>query len=364
MSKYVVPCGRPSACPAELVSQVLSLAAMFESDMYCCMSTLSELSYTSPLKYFAAMLQIATQQQVRELNTAIVEGKTDREARLKVEQKLEHLAEQAELFKTQGEQALEKSKQAQEAAAQTQAQAAQEIAQAREQAQDAIERAANAHAQMVREARQEMERAVAAGKHDREARGEAERKIAELVREAEAMKELDQRALQDANRAREAVAHASQQLGRSRLQPVHVGENRSTSVKWVIVQNEAGPLEAKADAREVLKYVRDGEPLNLLTIVGAARRGKSFLMNALTGSDNIFLVSPEEVACTAGADLSPILMPLAEFERGGGGSRTRGPASANQPTIAFVDMEGHGDKSEEHDVRLAAPFLLLSKVRA
>lgn len=167
-------------------------------------------------------------------------------------------------------------------------------------------------AQMVREALQEVERAVAAGKHDREAREEAERKIAELVSEAEAMKELDQKALQNANRAREAVAHANEQLGRLRLQ--NVGQIRSTSVKWVLVQHEAGPLEAKNDAREVLKGVHDGEPLNLLTMVGAARHGKSFLMNALTGSDGVFRVSPEEIACTAGADLSPILMPLPEFK--------------------------------------------------
>ncbi|CAN0363599.1 unnamed protein product, partial [Pylaiella littoralis] len=90
--------------------------------------------------------------------------------------------------------------------------------------------------------------------------------------------------------------------------------------------------------------------LNVLTILGAAKQGKSFLMNALTGSDDVFRVSPDVVPCTAGADLSPIIMSLSEFERGGSGIN-----SSHEPRIAFVDMEGQGDQSAEHDVRLATP---------
>lgn len=65
-----------------------------------------------------------------------------------------------------------------------------------------------------------------------------------------------------------------------------------------------------------------------------------------------------------GADLSPILLPLPVFARGSGGSARRTPPAPGQPAIAFVDMEGQGDKSTEHGVRLATTFLLISKVSA
>ncbi|CAM9395147.1 unnamed protein product, partial [Ectocarpus fasciculatus] len=85
-------------------------------------------------------------------------------------------------------------------------------------------------------------------------------------------------------------------------------------------------------------------------------------MNALTGVDNLFHVSPEPSACTAGADLSPILMGLPDFKRGSRVAAAHHDSGSAHPTIAFVDMEGLGDKSGEHHVRLATPFLIISKV--
>lgn len=110
----------------------------------------------------------------------------------------------------------------------------------------------------------------------------------------------------------------------------------------------------------MLAKVHNGQPVSLVTVLGSARQGKSFLMNALAGSDTAFLVSPEVRPCTAGADLSPTLMPLSEFSSLG--SEFDGlPFNSSDPTIGFVDMEGQGDRSSERDVRLATPFLLLSK---
>ncbi len=317
---------------------------------------------TSKQRFRSIDLLSATQQQLQALNLAMAEGKNDRQARAEAEKKVGELAQQVETFKKQAEAALENARQAREAAAQAQAGAARDVAVAREEAQQRIEKAANAHAYIVREAQQELERAVAAGKDDRESVVETERKMAELVKEAEGIKERDQRTLHNAKMMREVptVARDYRDVPSRRS----VGQDRSTSVKWVKVRHEAGPLETDEEALKILVGVRDRDPLNLLTIVGAARHGKSFLMNALAGADDVFCVSPEAVACTAGADLSPILMPLSDFKRAGGGSRTppRPPTSA-EPTVAFVDMEGQGDKSEQHDVRLAAPFLLLSKVK-
>lgn len=121
-------------------------------------------------------------------------------------------------------------------------------------------------------------------------------------------------------------------------------------------------LRTTEEARGILMKVPDHEPLNLLTVLGAAKCGKSFLMNALTGFDGTFPVSPEVIPCTEGVDLSPILMPLPEFRRGGQGHTSCPPPTPSGPTIAFADMEGQGDQSADHDIRLATPFLLLSKV--
>lgn len=122
-----------------------------------------------------------------------------------------------------------------------------------------------------------------------------------------------------------------------------------------------GLLFNTGKAREILAKIREDEPLNLLTVIGAAKCGKSFLMNALTGFDNMFPVSPGAAPCTVGADLSPILMPLSDFRRGGGDRKSSVIPALPEPTIVFSDMEGQGDQSAEHDTRLATPFLLLSQ---
>ena len=46
---------------------------------------------------------------------------------------------------------------------------------------------------------------------------------------------------------------------------------------------------------EVLEPLGDEEPVNIIAIFGAARGGKSFLMNQLAGKDGIFKISNEKV---------------------------------------------------------------------
>lgn len=138
----------------------------------------------------------------------------------------------------------------------------------------------------------------------------------------------------------------------------------STAVKWVAAKHEGGALGAREEALAVLKEVEPRMPLNVVTVLGPARRGKSFLMNALTGGSGVFTVSPAAVPCTAGADLSPILMPLPSFAEEGRDNLDRSSSTSVPPTIAFVDMEGQGDKSTEHGVRLATTFLVISKVKS
>lgn len=126
-------------------------------------------------------------------------------------------------------------------------------------------------------------------------------------------------------------------------------------------EGEAGPLRVVKHACDVLAArVGHDQAVNIVTAVGAVGSGKSSLMNALTLNDGVFRVSAETQPCTSGADLGPIMMPLSDFERGE--SATSEPSTC-EPMIVFVDMEGQGDKSIDHDARLATPFLLVSKVR-
>lgn len=136
----------------------------------------------------------------------------------------------------------------------------------------------------------------------------------------------------------------------------------SAAVKWVMAA-EGGDLQVGFEALNVLKEVRQGVPINVLTVLGPARKGKSFVMNALAGFDGVFRVSPAVVPCTAGADLSPVLLSLPDFAQGGGGNTARAPPLSAEPVVAFVDMEGQGDKSTEHGIRLATTFLVISKAR-
>lgn len=111
-------------------------------------------------------------------------------------------------------------------------------------------------------------------------------------------------------------------------------------------------------------------PQNWVTILGPARCGKSFLLNCLArcGGDNLlFPVSDEFSACTVGADLSKTTLRLEEFLHGtgtvcddGGLAGVKTPS----PAIGFVDVEGQGDQHLSHEIILATPLLLLSKVSA
>lgn len=112
------------------------------------------------------------------------------------------------------------------------------------------------------------------------------------------------------------------------------------------------------------------KPLNLVTIWGAARTGKSFFLNALTGVDNLFHVSSAATPCTSGADLSKTLLSVSDLEKEDYTTSTASSASLQStssgetPLVGFVDMEGQGDKDSSYDVLLGTPLLLLSKVSA
>ncbi|CAN0313167.1 unnamed protein product, partial [Scytosiphon promiscuus] len=112
------------------------------------------------------------------------------------------------------------------------------------------------------------------------------------------------------------------------------------------------------------------KPLNLITISGQARTGKSFFMNTLAGAadNDVFAVGGGSHPCTVGSFISTTTRSLSDF-----GSELGSPPLSSsmsgmnlgdsvQPEIGFVDVEGKGDKDINYELKLATPLLLLSKV--
>ncbi|CAN0253612.1 unnamed protein product [Ectocarpus sp. 12 AP-2014] len=152
---------------------------------------------------------------------------------------------------------------------------------------------------------------------------------------------------------------------------------------------------AKGAGTAMKKHFPSKKPLNLITIWGNARTGKSFLMNALiapesddnnnTSSDkDVFAVAGGSRPCTVGASISTTTRSLEQISSAsspppstaasGGGRRSwwwgssseQASTEASQPQqlpdIGFVDVEGQGDNGDSYDTKLVAPLLLLSKV--
>ena len=105
-----------------------------------------------------------------------------------------------------------------------------------------------------------------------------------------------------------------------------------------------------------------GEMLvNLISIFGAARQGKSFLMNLLADQQDLFKISNLREPCTQGVDLSGHLVPLSSFS-GFNGCPPVASRASKDIRIGFVDAEGQGDRDITYDSRLVSPVLLASKV--
>ncbi|KAG5183520.1 hypothetical protein JKP88DRAFT_316589 [Tribonema minus] len=125
-------------------------------------------------------------------------------------------------------------------------------------------------------------------------------------------------------------------------------------------------LKLQEDGLDALQHVPAADaalPLRLVTILGAARQGKSFLMNYLQGSDS-FTVSGAVAPCTCGVDISSAALTVAAFANGHSTSRLS--VDSSPPTegglVMVADVEGQGDKNNGYDLKLAVPMLLLSNV--
>ncbi|KAG2527593.1 hypothetical protein BBO99_00003804 [Phytophthora kernoviae] len=137
------------------------------------------------------------------------------------------------------------------------------------------------------------------------------------------------------------------------------------AVKWLGMGRDAAGgsdqmfIGAEAST-QVLQPMGD-TPVNLISIFGAARQGKSFLMNLLADQQDLFKISNLREPCTQGVDLSGHFLPLDKFSALNGCPPLT-PKSCRNMHIGFVDAEGQGDRDITYDSRLVSPVLLSSKV--
>ncbi|CAI5733623.1 unnamed protein product [Hyaloperonospora brassicae] len=140
---------------------------------------------------------------------------------------------------------------------------------------------------------------------------------------------------------------------------------RPKAVKWLgMGRPTAGKSDQMFISAEAAEQVFEplGETLiNLISIFGAARQGKSFLMNLLADQQDLFKISNLREPCTQGVDLSGHLVPLSTFS-GFNGCPPVVSRASRDIRIGFVDAEGQGDRDITYDSRLVSPVLLASKV--
>ncbi|CAK4086728.1 unnamed protein product [Aphanomyces euteiches] len=129
------------------------------------------------------------------------------------------------------------------------------------------------------------------------------------------------------------------------------------AVKWLGMDKDGKMTVSPAAALKVLQALPENQDVNLISIFGAARQGKSFLMNLLANQQDLFRISNEKEPCTQGVDLSSHFMPLSSFSTINGCPRVNSSMS-----VGFVDAEGQGDRDITYDSRLVSPVLLASKV--
>lgn len=134
---------------------------------------------------------------------------------------------------------------------------------------------------------------------------------------------------------------------------------KDESYKWIRV---TPPLSTANEEEEEAAVIT---PCNHITVLpeafGQARKGKSFLMNCLAGSEKLFNVRPSNTPCTNGIDISGYFVSLKDFQQGLTSNSTPAGESSD-PYVGFVDAEGQGDRGVSYDVSLVCPLLLVVSV--
>ena len=104
------------------------------------------------------------------------------------------------------------------------------------------------------------------------------------------------------------------------------------------------------------------EPLNLISVMGPARSGKSTLMNLLAGCKvtELFPTSPGMETFTKGIFIPTRMLSLPEFSALEGDPPVQ--SSDSNIKVTFVDTEGQGALGTSYDMSLFSPVLISSRV--
>jgi hypothetical protein len=130
-------------------------------------------------------------------------------------------------------------------------------------------------------------------------------------------------------------------------------KSQEGSLKWIYAAKGSTALSPQISVNEDVKTQVFGavgkEMCNLISIFGAARQGKSFLMNCLAGTTGLFSISNLSTPCTQGIDISKNFATLKAFSEVDGGRPVQGRVK-----VGFVDAEGQGDRDVTYDAVIFA----------
>lgn len=122
--------------------------------------------------------------------------------------------------------------------------------------------------------------------------------------------------------------------------------------------DQAGSLQL-GTGLQMLKGLDKKAPVSIVSVFGAARTGKSFLLNCLAGRAGLFPCNNQHLPCTKGCDISGYASKLQSIADHANVSM---PDSMKSARVAWVDCEGSGDQDVSYDTKLAMPLLVSSKV--
>lgn len=132
------------------------------------------------------------------------------------------------------------------------------------------------------------------------------------------------------------------------VKSVVFGDNNSSNSNSSSNSNNNSNSNSNSNNNSNNSNSNSRDPCSLISIFGAARQGKSFLMNCLSGTTGLFTISNLSTPCTQGIDISRNLISLKTFSEidGGRSSQSQG---RERTRVGFVDAEGQGDRDVTYD---------------